>query len=1372
MKNLKNIFIGRTNEIGEFNDFISPQCSERILNIHSKGDGGIGKTVLLNKLLSLCQNSKSLLAPKNFVDFYNTETNVRLGIMRTIADGFSNYGFNNFIIKLGQHGDSKLKPEDRKDYEARMEEWFLNELFLLVEYCRNNNKILLLAFDNYEKIQRENIIIKQWFEQLIHYLLNISDRLRVIIVGRDKILLNGFVKYIHLKGFSYDEMVSYLKECYTQDKIDYFIGNQQYLKCLYRLIEARPILLSLVVNWFEYGNNFNLRELFLNDIKLNPNNLSENIECEITELQLDEFKRKLISHIDKLGEPKDRILTYMAFAWRRMTCDLFSFISGYHRKDRISKLFVKDLINSGLDEAANFIEKMILSQDDNNYYFKDLHSIIQNLIENVEPSLDKFSNNFEIGSETIFSKWIEPLSFVKKIEGQEPYYVLHDEMKVLIEKYWWDEQPLEIKTDRKKEIAQKIVDYYSKEINQKSISSTMSSNLYGERLHYAFQIDVDSALKHYFFPDFDFNLKLFHINTCGLLLSEIDKVAEGKFNFNIYDKIRILITKIQWLNERYQSDLVLELCKKKIEDSKEIMNALQIYPDLYAKYKHERGIAHMWLNNNKAASEDFLEAEKFFKNQNLLLSSSWSKNCRGYSIYRDGDFKNAEYIWAKTISELLKIKREDFFQTLTFLYGNLNASLTFQGRFYEASIHGQIALFISRELRNEREIIRGLISLGHTYQHSNRPFQSFKCYNEALTILETLPARDVLLEARACMGKGTLLYRQCDYIYIIEYYMRGSDLEKAMEIFKDKLPESQKRYKEAKEHLDRAHNLLEKSYTVPMTIETAMLNIYFAEYYSIDSNWDKSLEFYSKSQDISFQILNKYSELNSILGQVIIYYLKGDYLNFDKSVRNIAKRLEKTEFWNIRGTLEIIRGNYEYEKYMNYDDNRLLRMAVERYIVAADYMMKFGRISQDRFFMTLQIIVKRLSDIPFEKLPDANELELFKDIWNYEQNDRSVCQKYGELFDDIINYCIMRKKCCQNNEQRRNYLKQIQEKISTCLNAGKIEFRFLPIWAMMNLQIHLDSGSSEEKAQAQCDMANAYAINDIMFEAYNHYEYALRLINEKQELANSYLHAKILIQYGTIIYRRGQYAINIENYRKNIVRKNSELFLIEYKNNIERSEKYFNQAESMLKSLDQDAKETAYEKANLYFRWAELYIMIGKSMKIIENCLKESTKQAKEGDNLWVEIDAMQSLITLYYISEQFEKKYHEINELEDNIIYLNQKKRHSPLLLAFLEITKGNAIYDKIENESFNEDIIEEAFNHYIKSTRLKAAHSIKHFFQSMNNLLDRISELPDDSLRLLYKNIYPRLIQKKPTGSVMEDMFKLVEQYIQTRYLIQEKK
>jgi tetratricopeptide (TPR) repeat protein len=717
----------------------------------------------------------------------------------------------------------------------------------------------------------------------------------------------------------------------------------------------------------------------------------------------------------------------------------------------------------------------------------------------------------------------------------------------------------------------------------------------------------------------------------------------------------------------------------------------------------------------------------------------------------------------RSIKEFLKIQdvREDISVGISNAYSNLNPILRRQGSFYEASNNGEIAVAIADEKQNDRELMRFLHALAETYKFANKNFEASKTSERAFAILESAP--DPLLKARLLISKALLSYIHSDYIYIVEYYRRGDEREQALGRFQEVYVSAKKQLEEAEQIFEHAVIILEKDIATP-TAELADLYFYVGEYYTIADNWQKSLELFRQAEDTAKTVRNEYREVDAAVGQIMVYYFEGSEKENEQEIQSCKKRIacSKYQYPDLLGKMEIMLGNLAYERYRENKDENDLREAVTKYVTACGWMLAFTRlIPSDRFYATLRILAKRLGDLPPDFLPDRETVESFRDIWNYDLNEKPVCQKYGDLFDEIIDFTLKRIETRGNSEKWKDYGETCRKRHEECINEGKEKLRFVPVYDEMWLRSQSYSGSDTGKAEAHFYLAEAYNVNDNLFEAHKNIVLALECAEKTDD---ALLKARILARLGQILYRQQEYIKIIEHYRKSDIKENMQNFMRKNEAYISRCKDYFEEAESILNHLpDEDKKCADFVKGHLYFRWAELLVVLNRPPEQIEELFNKSVEAADRGGNLWRQINAVQSLIAHYYFSDQWEEKQDAITRLRTKFDELNEKK-YCPVIIARLKIIEGNVKYDQIESES-DETLIESAFNDFILATRYKMEYSVKHFYEAVGTLTDRIAKLPKNSVRILYKDVYPRLKQKGATGVIADDAYKLVEQFLQIR-------
>ncbi|MDM8548772.1 tetratricopeptide repeat protein [Desulfobacterales bacterium HSG2] len=1299
---LGEIFVGREKELARFKELLLPSCRTHILSVHTNGEGGIGKTQLLLQMQKICkERPDDVLYTKKLIDFYHTEARIKIGVIHMITEEIGEDNFPGFKEKLNDYNETDDR-DRRRTLAIELENAFIKEY---ADFSKKNNKIIILFFDTYEVIQGNEC--SRWLETYLFR--NLSGNTRIIVAGRRPL---GMVpaEPMEIKPFDVSDTINYWKECFnvnTESDLENQIGSREVIEKIHGLAKGHPVLLALFADWLQYEDNPLLPTEMIDTIRVR-------IEKEPGKSEEELFEASLVERIGSLKNPEDRVITYLAFAYRRMTLEMFSFIA---------------------DVSLEHSKSLLLEK-------------------------------------------LKPLSFIKYKEDQQTV-LLHDEMRDLVVRHWWEKQ--DAARHIRKDIAVKLVEYYDKLLEKADPSEMEEAILYAERLYYQLYADINTGFKS-FILKFDRYFQEYRIHFCDLLGGEIVEDLFFK-ELPLEKQLDLIIRRIRWRNEQYRSSEALAFFQnmdtesdikylkrdrdiltkffQKIDTAESEGKTIQQEDKLLsAHFNHERGVAYFWLNKFDEAIRDFSKAEKAFRKTGDRYRLAWELNWLGYTKYRNSDFKEAQKVLDKSIKEFLKARQdipEDAHTGISNAYSNLNPVLRLQGRFYEAAIYGEIAAAIAEKKQNDREWARFLNALGDTYKLANKTFEASKAFEKALGILESTP--DPLLRARVLTGMALLSYRHSDHIYILEYYQREKDREEALARFREAYPSAKEQFEEARDTLEEAKNILENTIS-QSTTELADVYFYLGEYHTITNEREKALEFFIKSEKIAKKVSNEYRKIDAIVGQIIVYYLEGKKVE-DKEIQDCAERAKESVYVynNLSGKMEIIFGNFAYERYLEEKDNEDLREAVRRYVVACDYMYAFSRVSRDRFYATFRILLKRMGDLPVELLPSAETIESLGDIWDYDEYERNVCQLYSDKFDEIIDFTLKRYQFHRDTAEIEAYVEDRKERIRRCINYGKEELRFAPIYAEMLFQSQRTSELPIDLAEAYFYLAKAYDVNDNIFEARKNIVLAFERVKETDD---DYLQARILIRLGKILYRREEYAKSLEHHRKeNFGDKIN-------KQDTDKAFEYFKEAERILDQLGSDAKNeaelksVAYVQAHLEFRLAECLSVTGGDGKEIEKRFHRAIEKAEFSDNVWRQGDAIQSLITYYYFSDQWDNRKPEIEELRKKFTALNDKQYYYPALKGRLAITDGNVKYDQISSRPGDEFLIEEAFNHYIVATRYKAEYSDKHFYEAVGTLLDRVAGLPKESVKILYKKVYPRLHHKRPTGAIAHDAYKLIEQCI----------
>jgi hypothetical protein len=508
-----DVFVGRENELQRFRHILTPESKVHIFNIHTNGGGGIGKTQLLLQMQKICKNRPNIVYGNKLIDFYHTENHSKLGVMEQITQNLEREQFSEFESLTKEYRETE-DAISRKELLRNIEAVFFKEYKRVSEKTAGGKKVIVLFFDTYEVVQNEASEISFWLEDMLFPKLNKNTRL--IISGRNPLETVKrdavSVQEIELGHFNLSETIDFLKNCFTKEELeDKKIESDSVIEMLHHLVDGRPILIALLVDWLKYD---------FDDVELDAELLLERIGIEsgkspasITKARKEDFEKALINPIGRMRDPEDRAVTHMAFAYRRMTPEMFSFITDIPIKDYFTKEKYNQLVTEYPD-AKIALETIVTEEGDK--VFINTEDIPETLKKQMGNEVfDRFREHLKKtinkGTETILLKSLRPLSFVKYKDFPEQTVLLHDEMRDLVNKHWWKEHGNV--QDIQNGMARRLVEYYDKEVERPELkSSIIRSTYYAERLYYSFFAGTGELLK-YFVLIFDERLKGYHINT-------------------------------------------------------------------------------------------------------------------------------------------------------------------------------------------------------------------------------------------------------------------------------------------------------------------------------------------------------------------------------------------------------------------------------------------------------------------------------------------------------------------------------------------------------------------------------------------------------------------------------------------------------------------------------------------------------------------------------------------------------------------------------------------------------------------------------------------------------------------------------------------
>ncbi len=297
-----DVFVGRQKELS-----LIDQWSQQWNTTHwilIGGQGGIGKTFLLNKVL------KKYTDRDDFTVIHYDLSEQPPSTLREALHVAESVGWEHF-----PQFRAKINALDRGDYDIadiRLPQLEQDALMSLVEELRTymQNKRLIRLTDTLDMAPLAEPRAQFYrYGNLVPNLLGISAgrRAKDFLPQFQQALGPEQVTYIELESFNEDESQAFFAELDEDEYIPPDLRTK-----LYFLAGGRPILLSLAVEWLSH--DVPLPEIIdtpLEDLQA----LSENVLAELRA----RFEFELVSRVRQLRRPLDRAVLYMAQIDRR--CD-------------------------------------------------------------------------------------------------------------------------------------------------------------------------------------------------------------------------------------------------------------------------------------------------------------------------------------------------------------------------------------------------------------------------------------------------------------------------------------------------------------------------------------------------------------------------------------------------------------------------------------------------------------------------------------------------------------------------------------------------------------------------------------------------------------------------------------------------------------------------------------------------------------------------------------------------------------------------------------------------------------------------------------------------------------------------------------------
>ena len=680
-------FIGRDEEITFFREWLHYHDVSPIVYFHDaleeqEKKGGIGKTWLLHKLLTLVEEQYENIIPVT-VDFFNVENRDGIVVAERVVQAlqkkyphWSPPSFDSILEKY--HSVVQDKKMDTTTFRERLGDALASDLHLLYEQMYEANAYLLLFFDTFELIEHNPVttVLRSWQTFPDNYGF---DRVLTVIAGRNVLdwSHNNWIGRKHeinvrpLSPFNYDETVQYLT-AYTYGCDVGQLPNQT-LRALNDRTEGRPILVGLVTDVL--------------------NKQTKSVD-ELIKIREGQFEESLVEEINNFDNPIKWAVLFMAHIYHRFNETLW-----------------------------NLLMK--------------------------QPSLK--ASFPRIGYQDMV-RTLATLSFVRH-SGSSDDFVLHDEMRRLVNRYCWERQDPDRRIRR--DLSQITVSYYEDLMNHELDEEKRQSYIVEMLFHKAF-IDLEQGFHFFdqhFYRSIDLSLRAF-------ARSLFQEIHQFENRMSLEQRRRLQLAEARLLQAEESPEAALHIYEE-LEHDTDWAEAHR------GELLYEKGDCYRQMSQFPEAIAS-LEAWRQREQSNIdMWRYARGLHLLGYIHRRLALYNDAMRFYETCERVLRNFDDQWLYATVLNDMGNVRR---LQGKLDEALSLCKLALHIRREQfeqhkASELDVGLSLSTLGHIYHNKKNVIEEEHAYWEAFDIYNRVGSRGLIAATHNRLGRL--------------HFVRG-ELEKAM----------------------------------------------------------------------------------------------------------------------------------------------------------------------------------------------------------------------------------------------------------------------------------------------------------------------------------------------------------------------------------------------------------------------------------------------------------------------------------------------------------------------------------------------------------------------------------------------------------------
>ncbi|MCI5141127.1 MAG: ATP-binding protein, partial [Candidatus Electrothrix sp. ATG1] len=459
-------FVGREKELTYFEDKFLFQPGSFILNFHTNGDGGVGKTQLLQHMLKLCRSRYrgNIISSDELIDFYYTEARSKAGIIEQVIRRLGIHHFWNVGQQLEKYRQTKDSSERQYLLDDAVQA-FRRDYEIFAAKSKKNKYCIVLFFDTYEVVQAVDkkqheakpTDFSRWLEGEFFPALQ-TENTRLVIAGRYPLvdIAGKLIVKKPLELFQYEEAVDFLLEYF---KVAEF-SQEEYQSFLGRFPDAEALLEPFQGSLEGDRTAVRIYEF--------PHGYRKELGEEVWQVLKDQLPaRKENDLLDALKLSQKELQAIVNLAGRRpiylaLFMDWFRF-----SKEKAEPIKLLEEAKKAEEEAAQkaFFEKTILEwlwdDTDKRRYLYCMTVAYRRMTSEIMAHL---TGDTAERCQHILLEEIRHFSFSKHKEDDRKgdVVLLHDEMRDLVEKHW--QERIDADQQKKREILEHLIHYYEEKL--------------------------------------------------------------------------------------------------------------------------------------------------------------------------------------------------------------------------------------------------------------------------------------------------------------------------------------------------------------------------------------------------------------------------------------------------------------------------------------------------------------------------------------------------------------------------------------------------------------------------------------------------------------------------------------------------------------------------------------------------------------------------------------------------------------------------------------------------------------------------------------------------------------------------------------------